>query len=156
MWCKHPNMQRAHISTNSADSRVNEHVQRASNLSMKTQALLLATALAIVATAAASAATRAPGWFGVAYTVHANGFFNPTIESITIASVRPDSPASEVQLGVGDEVLAVDDHPVSGTKARDLRALMSKSVGEVVHLSLKRATGELYTIILVAVPVPED
>jgi C-terminal processing protease CtpA/Prc len=91
-----------------------------------------------------------PGWFGVTYTVHADGFLNPTIESVSVASVRADSPAGRGQVGVGDEVVAVDDHVVAGSKARELQALMTKVVGEAVHLRLKRANGEVYTVTLIA------
>ena len=82
---------------------------------MSIRAPFLTVVMALLTMSAANAATPEPGWFGLAYTVHAEGFLNPQVQSITVASVVPGSPAAQVHLGIGDEVLAVDDHTVSGT-----------------------------------------
>jgi hypothetical protein len=58
-------------------------------------------------------------------------------------------------LSAADEVLAVDDHAIAGIKARELRGLMNKAVAEVVTLRHKRITGEVYTAVLVAAPMPK-
>src|SRR5262245_53195354 len=113
----------------------------------------LMVAAGLLTISAASAAKPEPGWFGVTYTIHAHGLFHPTIESVYVASVHPSSPSAQAQLGIGDELLAVDDHTVAGIEAQELRGLMNKSVGESVTLRLRRVTGEIFTAVLIAAPL---
>jgi len=95
----------------------------------------------------------APGVFGMTLTVKAGGWFrNPTIERLTIDSVTPGSPAAKAHLAARDEVLEMDGHVVVGAKANDLKPLLHKSVGEPLKLTLKRKSGEIYSITLIAVP----
>lgn len=90
------------------------------------------------------------GWFGFEVTVAGSGYINPTVKSITVESIAPNSPASEQRMAVGDQVVQVESTEVSGHKASELKALMKKRPGESVRLRLKRPTGEIYSVILVA------
>jgi C-terminal processing protease CtpA/Prc len=109
--------------------------------------LLLSSTIALAA---------APGVFGMSLTVKAGGWFlNPTIETMTIDAVTADSPAAKAHLAAGDEVLEMDGHVVAGSKGNDLKPLLHKSVGDKLRLKLKRKTGEIYSVILVAVPKRE-
>ena len=94
------------------------------------------------------------GWFGFGVAVAGSGYFNPTVKSITIESVVPNSPASEQRMAVGDQVIQVESTEVPGRKASELKALMQKKPGENVHLRLKRPTGEIYSVTLIAVKQP--
>jgi len=109
--------------------------------------LSLTSTLALAAT---------PGVFGMSLNVKAGGWFlNPTIETLTIDAVTPDSPAALAHLAAGDEVIELDGHAVAGAKANDLKPLLRKTVGERLSLRLKRKSGEVYSVILVAVPKRE-
>jgi C-terminal processing protease CtpA/Prc len=102
------------------------------------------------------ALAAAPGVFGMSLTVKAGGWFlNPTIESLTVDSVTPGSPAALAHLAAGDEVLELDGHPVAGAKANDLKPLLHKAVGERLILRLRRKSGEVYSVTLVAIAVRE-
>lgn len=94
------------------------------------------------------------GWFGFGVAVAGSGYINPTVKSITVDSIEPNSPASEQSMAVGDQVIQVESTEVPGRKASELKALMQKRPGESVRLRLKRPTGEIYSVTLVAVKPP--
>ena len=94
------------------------------------------------------------GWFGFEGSIKADGFFNPTVVSATIAKVEPKSPAAEKNIAVGDQIVQVEDTDVPGHKATELKPLMQKQVGESLHLRLKRPNGETYSVTLVAIKRP--
>jgi len=94
------------------------------------------------------------GWFGFGLKVAADGFFNPTVNSITVESIAPNSPAAEQHIAVGDQIIQVENTEVSGRKASELKPLMQKHVGETIHLRLKRPTGETYAVTLTAAKPP--
>jgi C-terminal processing protease CtpA/Prc len=97
-----------------------------------------------------------PGWFGFGVSVKGSGFFlNPTVESVIIESVVPKSPAAQHAIAVGDEVVQVEGTSVPGRKANELKPLMKKEAGQVLHLRLKRASGEIYSANITAVKRPE-
>jgi C-terminal processing protease CtpA/Prc len=96
------------------------------------------------------------GWFGFGVSVKGSGFFlNPTVEAVIIESVVPKSPAAQHDIAVGDEVVQVEGIKVSGRKAIELRPLLKKEVGQVLHLRLKRANGEIYSADITAAKRPE-
>jgi C-terminal processing protease CtpA/Prc len=101
------------------------------------------------------AAAGEKGWFGFGVKVAGEGFFlNPTVRSITIESIAPNSPAAGQHIGVGDEIIQVENTEVPGRKASELKPLMQKQVGETVRLRLKRPTGETYSVTLTAAKAP--
>jgi C-terminal processing protease CtpA/Prc len=110
---------------------------------------LLTLVLTFVWTSMVAAGEK--GWFGFGVKVAGEGFFNPTVKSITVESIAPHSPASEQHIAVGDQITQVEGTEVSGRKASELKPLMQKQVGESVHLRLKRPAGEIYSVTLVAV-----
>ncbi len=94
-----------------------------------------------------------PGSFGFSIDVDGEGFFlNPTLKSVTIKSVVPGRPAFDAGIKAGDQVLQVEGKPVAGAKARDLEPHMKKNVGEKLNLRLRRPSGEVYSVTLVAAP----
>lgn len=104
----------------------------------------------------AIAAAGEPGWFGFGVSVKGSGFFlNPTVEAVTIQSVVPKSPAAQHDIAVGDEVVQVEGTPVSGRKANELKPLLKKETGQVLHLRLKRVSGEIYSANITAAKRPE-
>jgi C-terminal processing protease CtpA/Prc len=115
--------------------------------------------LAIIFTAflhAAIAMAAEPGWFGFGVSVKGSGFFlNPTVEAVVIQSVVPKSPAAQHEIAVGDEVVQVESTAVSGRKANELKPLLKKEVGQVLHLRLKRVSGEIYSANITAAKRPE-
>ena len=119
--------------------------------------------LLFVTAATAAAANRPslaqinqkPGGFGIAIDVDGEGFFlNPTLKTVTVKSVAPGRPAAEAGIKPGDQIIEVEGKLVAGTKARELEPLMKKNVGEKLTLRVKRATGEVFTVTLVAAAKP--
>jgi C-terminal processing protease CtpA/Prc len=113
---------------------------------------LLALALTFVWTSVATAGEK--GFFGLGLKVAGEGFFNPTVKSITVESVTPHWPAAEQGVAVGDEIIQVENTEVPGHKASELKPLMQKQVGETIRLRLKRPTGEIYSVTLTAAKAP--
>ena len=68
--------------------------------------------------------------------------------------VAPGSPADKQRIQVGDEIIEAAGKKVPGAKANDLKPLLEKEVGEVLHLRLKRSRGEIYSANLTAVKRP--
>lgn len=98
-------------------------------------------------------AEPAPGTFGFAIDVDGEGFFlNPTLKTVTIKSVVPGRPAATAGIKPGDQIVEVEGRQVSGAKARDLQPLMKKNVGETLALRLRKPSGDLYVVSLMAVP----
>ena len=97
------------------------------------------------------------GWFGCAVSGEAQGFsFNPTLRSVKIDKVLPASPAVPAGLASGDLVLEVHGIIVAGAKADALKAAMQKAVGESLRLKVKRGSGEVQELLLVAAPKPSE
>ena len=95
------------------------------------------------------------GWFGFQVKVHGDGFFlNPTLRAVVVESITPNSPAAQKSIAVGDEIVQVEDTPIAGRKANELKPLMQKQVGESLHLKIKRPKGETYSVTLVAIKSP--
>jgi C-terminal processing protease CtpA/Prc len=101
----------------------------------------------------ASAADK--GYFGFGLGVKGEGMFNPTVKSVTVQSIQPGTPAAEQKIAVGDEIVEVEGVSVPGRKANELKPLMEKKVGEVIHLRLKRANGEIYSVTMTAIKRPD-
>jgi C-terminal processing protease CtpA/Prc len=96
------------------------------------------------------------GWFGLAVSVDADGAFNPTLRSITIAKVFPSTPAALAGLGPGDKILEIQGIVVAGTKADVLKDAMQKSVGETLRLKIQRGASDVREVSMVAVPKPPE
>jgi C-terminal processing protease CtpA/Prc len=94
------------------------------------------------------------GWFGFGVAIKGEGFFNPTVLSATVDKVEPNSPAAEKGIVGGDEIIQVENTDVAGHKASELKPLLQKQVGETLHLRLKRAGGETYSVSLIAAQKP--
>ena len=111
--------------------------------------LLVVLALTWVFTSNLVAAEK--GWFGFGLKVEGSGFLSLTVQSVTVESIAPHSPASEQPIAVGDEIIQVEETTVPGRRAWELKPLLQKQVGETIHLRLKRPTGETYSATLTAV-----
>jgi S1-C subfamily serine protease len=95
------------------------------------------------------------GWFGFAISVDAEGVsLNPTLRSIEVQKVFASSPAALAGLEPGDVILEVQGIVVTGAKADALKAAMQKSVGETLHLKIRRGTGDTREISMVALQKP--
>lgn len=107
-------------------------------------------ALAIALPAGVFAAER--GVFGFSMTVDSDGFsMNPTLRSIKILTVMPESPAALAGMKAGDEVIEVAGRSVAGAKARELQALAEKEVGQSLNVKLRHPEGGVAVITMVAV-----
>lgn len=117
---------------------------------MKRLTLLL---FALFSVSVAVAAEK--GWFGFELEIAGEGFFlNPTVRSVKVASVVPQSPAAAQAIAAGDEIVQVENTDVPGRKASELKPLIQKHPGESLHLKLRRKSGETYSVTLVAVKEP--
>jgi C-terminal processing protease CtpA/Prc len=115
--------------------------------------LLAVAALLAFPIARQAQAEPVPGTFGFAIDVDGEGFFlNPTLKTVTIKSVAPGRPAATAGMKPGDQIVEVEGRPVLGAKARDLQPLMKKNVGETLALRLRKPSGDLYAVSLVAAP----
>ena len=95
------------------------------------------------------------GWFGITSNTKLSGsFWDPTVESITITKISPNSPAESQHLSVGDIIFEIDGVVVPGSKGSLIRSKMKKSVGESLPLKLKKPTGETYSALLTAAKKP--
>lgn len=108
---------------------------------------------AMVCVSAARAGEK--GWFGFELEIAGEGFFlNPTVRSVRVASIVPQSPAAAQSIAAGDEIIQVENTEVPGRKASELKPLIQRQVGESLGLKLKRRNGETYLVTLVAVKPP--
>jgi C-terminal processing protease CtpA/Prc len=106
-------------------------------------------------TLAPAQAKEAEGFFGLAVTVHGEGFFlNPTVRSVTVKKVEPKSPAANAGIAAGDQIVEAEGRTIAGAKARELEPMMNKKPGQALHLLLKRPKGESYKATLIAVARP--
>ena len=106
--------------------------------------------------AAPSAWAAERGYFGLSTSIEGTGFFlNPTLQSVKVGKVVANSPAAKAGIVPGDYIVEVEGKPVAGTKADDLKPYMQREVGQSTRIAIKKATGEVVTVILVAAPKPE-
>ena len=114
---------------------------------MKRRNLVLACVLGPTVVLAAE-----KGHLGFAVAVEGEGFFmNPTLKSVTVAKVEPGSPADKAGIEVGDRIVEVEGRAVIGTKASELRPYLAREVGQAVRLGVKKPSGEVRRLALVAV-----
>ena len=109
---------------------------------------------AVLLCAFASAGTLASdkGYFGLSVSVDADGFINPTLKTVIVKGVTPNSPAAKAGVVAGDAIPEVEGKTISGLKAADLKPFMQRKVGETTSFDFKRASGELKSLSLVAAP----
>lgn len=97
-------------------------------------------------------------WYGIAFNLQITGLWDQTLESATLSEVAADSPAESVKLMVGDTVLELNGVPVPGATGENLKKLKkwleTKKVGDALHLTLSRGTGEPFSVVLKAAPRP--
>jgi C-terminal processing protease CtpA/Prc len=102
---------------------------------------------------AASASAADQGYFGIGVSVDADGFFlNPTVKSIKVDKVTPNSPAAKAGVSPGDLLVEIEGHPVPGTKADVLKPYMQREVGQSTRFLVKKTSGEVVSLVLVAAP----
>lgn len=93
------------------------------------------------------------GFLGMTVTVDAEGFFlSPTLKSVKVEKVVPDSPAAKAGLQAGDVMLEIEGHKVAGAKANDLKPYMERDVGQTLRLAVQKSSGEVKQVTLVAGP----
>jgi len=93
------------------------------------------------------------GYFGFSTSVEGEGFFlNPTLKSVKVVEVVPNSPAAKAGIVPGDYIVEVEGKPVAGTKADALKPYMQREVGQSTRIIIKKATGDTVPLLLVAGP----
>lgn len=120
---------------------------------MKKRALILVLLVGAFA-ASASAAERA--WYGFHIKPETAGFpLNPIVRSVTIDKIKPGSPAAAQKIAVGDEIVEADGKTVPGARALQLLPVVNKRPGDSLHLRLRRATGEDYSVVVQGIRKPD-
>jgi C-terminal processing protease CtpA/Prc len=71
-----------------------------------------------------------------------------------VKSVAPSSPAASAGLTPGDLFLEIEGISVAGANAYTVKAAMQKSVGESLHLKIKRGADVPRDVVLTAAPEP--
>ncbi len=106
-------------------------------------------ALSLMLSCAAWAGER--GYFGFGMAVDSEGmFWNPTLRSITIKEVAPQSPAALAGILAGDTVLELAGKPVAGAKGKEMQAYIEKDIGESVQVKLRHPNGDTAVVTMVA------
>ena len=96
------------------------------------------------------------GYLGFGIAVDGEGFFvNPILAEVTIDSVTPGSPAAAAGLVTGDRIVEIEGHPVKGARARDLKSYLEREVGQAVRMVIRKESGDLKPVTLVAAPKVE-
>ena len=102
-----------------------------------------------------AAGAAEPGWFGFAISADVEGLMTPTLRSITVGKVFPDSPAAAAGLAPGDSVVEVQGIVVAGARADVLKAAMQKSPGETLHLKVRHGAEVIREVSMIAVKKPQ-
>ena len=107
--------------------------------------------LVAVACGPAVALAAEKGYLGFAVSVEGEGFFlNPTLKSVKVAKVVPGSPAEKAGISAGDTIVEIEGRAVLGAKANDLKPYMEREVGQTVRLGVKKPSGQVDQVTLVA------
>ncbi len=116
------------------------------------RALALVAALMVAGLPLAAHADGPRGVFGVGLNVDGEGFFlNPTLKTITITEVRKGMPAEAAGITVGDQIVEIEGKTIAGAKAKEMQTYLRRAPGDVTHMRLKRANGDVYTVTMTAV-----
>jgi len=75
-------------------------------------------------------------------------------DAVSVRHVRPDSPAWEAGLRVGDRIVAVDGEPTGGLQQHDFIALGTGPVGSEVVLTVAAEDGTVDEIVLQRAALP--
>jgi C-terminal processing protease CtpA/Prc len=103
-----------------------------------------------------SAIAGEKGYLGVALSVEGEGFFlNPTLKSIKIEKVTPNSPAARAGIEAGDFLVEIEGKKIAGAKANELKPYLEREVGQRVHLAVKKNSGDVKQLEVVAGPKVE-
>jgi membrane-associated protease RseP (regulator of RpoE activity) len=112
--------------------------------------------LALLLSVALSAFAGGKGYIGISIAVEGEGvFWNPTLKSVKVAKVSAGSPAEQAGMAAGDSIIEVEGNQVAGAKANDLQSYMQREVGQQLKFVVKKPSGEVKSIVVVAGPKPE-
>jgi C-terminal processing protease CtpA/Prc len=119
------------------------------NIVYNLKAILVLVALSYAGFASAGE----KGYLGIALAVDGEGFFlNPTLKTVTIVKVIAKSPAAAAGIAVGDQIIEIEGQKVQGAKANDLKPYFEREIGQTVKLIIKKVSGEIQSISIVAGP----
>ncbi len=99
-------------------------------------------------------AEGAKGWLGFGLHVDADGFFHPTVRSITVDKVLPDTPAAKAGIVVGDLLVEVEGIKVAGAKASELQPSLHHAAGDAVHLKIQHGSEAPRAVTMIAAVKP--
>lgn len=96
-----------------------------------------------------------PGSYGFAIRTDLDGLWSPKISEARIEKVIENSATAKSGVVVGDVLLELDGMPVPGARGdalTKLKAVLDKEVqvGDQLSMKLRRANGDVYTVVLVA------
>jgi C-terminal processing protease CtpA/Prc len=124
---------------------------------MKVVSVLRHFCLACLLALATSAHAGENGYLGINIKVEGEGegegegaFWNPTLKSVKVAKVVAGSSAEKAGIAVGDAIVEIEGRQVVGAKANDLRPYMQCEVGQQVKLMVKKPSGEVRAVSVVA------
>jgi C-terminal processing protease CtpA/Prc len=119
--------------------------------------LALLFMVAFLATAATGAAAADKGWFGFTLAVDVAGTpFSPKLRTVKVETVAPASPAASADIATGDLFIEIEGIAVEGANAYTVKAAMQKSVGDKLHLKVKRGSEVPRDVVLTAALKPPN
>ena len=78
---------------------------------------------------------------GVSAEVEIEGFFSPSLSSYTIQKVKPNSPAENAGLVLGQKIISIEDCKIPGCPVGEAKKLMRKEEGAIINLLLENPDG---------------
>lgn len=104
-------------------------------------------AAALVGLALVLCSLPAQAGCAVGFAPKTSGFvLNPTLDQLTVTSVKPGSPADDCKLQVGDEILQVNERRIPGSRALSVMKYW-KSLDKDLAITFRvKRRGEIITV----------
>lgn len=90
------------------------------------------------------------GDFGVGVDVTTTGLLPPRLETVIVATVKPDSSAARQGVKPGDNVTGIDGCAIPGCSAFQAKKKMNKKRGETATFEIVTQEGESVSVTLTA------
>ncbi len=105
---------------------------------------LVACTLIVGASLAPAICAAEPGFLGIRISIDGEGFVaNRIVKTVRVERVVPYSPAARAGIGLGDEIVEVDNRTVRGARVSELQPLLDRQAGYVLRIVVRKPSGQL-------------